>query len=224
MIPYIQGEGDPEPEVCVLWEAIYDELPPDFPDTSTHRLCFLSDHMLYDLGEDATFAFRLHGSDWDNDDDDEDEPGADGNDAPNCGHSEDAEEITTSAAALVDGLMSSIISKHVERMASLPHIQQTFVASVVARSKESLAEKIEAALAAKKARGVKSRFFVSYFVGACCKFFWRWSFCFLSHQVSPAPYRRQRWRPCSLELVRSFKLLKQQLQMNFQSSLKINCP
>jgi hypothetical protein len=37
------------------------------------RICFLSDHMLYDVGEDAAQCWRLEGDEWDEDEDGEEE-------------------------------------------------------------------------------------------------------------------------------------------------------
>ena len=56
-------------------------------------------------------------------------------------------------AEFVDNLLSSLLVKYAGKLEALPYLQQGFVASVVSQSKQRLAEKISATLAAKKAAG-----------------------------------------------------------------------
>jgi len=53
----------------------------------------------------------------------------------------------------VDNLLSSLLVKYAGKLEAPPYLQQGFVASVVSQSKQRLAEKISATLAAKKAAG-----------------------------------------------------------------------
>ena len=57
------------------------------------------------------------------------------------------------AAQLVDGMLSSILAKHGDKLGHLPRAQQGFVASVVAQSKDRLTAKLEAKLEEKRAAG-----------------------------------------------------------------------
>jgi hypothetical protein len=122
--------------------------------------------MLYAVAEDATFAWRQYGDSWDEEDSDEEvdelkalknATSAEGGDASGAARGGAAEEDggmeVPDPAAFVDGLLTSILNKHNAKMASLPYLQQGFVASVVAQSKEKLTASIESLLAAKRDAG-----------------------------------------------------------------------
>jgi hypothetical protein len=196
-------QDDTEPEICIVWEVLYEESPPDYPEKSTHRLCFLSDHMLFDIGEDATFCYRQSGSDWDEESDGETEETLEG------GASSLGAVTSASASELVDDLMSSIIAKHSQRMASLPYLQQTFVASVIAQSKERLTEKLETTLSVKAARGLKQHSpfstHINYLTSCLCV------------QESPARFQERTCRHCSLMLEKNLRTLRQLLRTSSQS-------
>lgn len=123
--------------------------------------------MLYAVAEDATFAWRQYGDSWD-EEESEDAEGAETKSSKNQASAESENGSATARggstdkdggmevpdpAAFVDGLLTSILNKHNAKMASLTYLQQGFVASVVAQSKEKLTASIESLLTAKRDAG-----------------------------------------------------------------------
>jgi hypothetical protein len=111
--------------------------------------------MMYAVAEDATFAWRQHGDAWDEDDesDDEEGEGVEGMHGGTVAAAEDGGLAVPDAAEFMDGLLMSLLAKHGSKMASLPYLQQGFVASVVAQAKVRLTASLEEVLKAKRDAG-----------------------------------------------------------------------
>jgi hypothetical protein len=158
-------DEDQDPEVCTMFELEYEPFLPDYPDKATHRICFLSDHMIYDVGEDAAQCWRLKGDTWDEDDEEGEEEGEEAavTTVVNDGAAEEngtsglltTDVAISDPATLLDGLMTALLNKYSTKLASLPRVHQGFVASVVERSRTTLSTKIEAFYADKIARAAQ---------------------------------------------------------------------
>ena len=148
------GEADESPEVCSVFPVTYDVWEPDYPEASAARVCFLSDHMLYDVGMDATFSWRLEGDSWDESDDEDEADGSFGAEAPPpaaggagsegsvgaavgaTGDEGESGLAVADPAAFVDDLLSGILAKHGDKMARLPYLQQVRSVRLQARANE----------------------------------------------------------------------------------------
>ncbi len=163
------GGADTQDKVVLpVYELDYDPLPPDYPERESARVCFTSDHTLYDVDQDATQVWRIAGSGWE-----EPEEGYDiggeteraasdevGRDAAACadaaargaGHitAADGSLIVTDAGTFVDSMLGGILEKMAGRLAELPRMQQGFIASVVRSAKDSLTQKMQEMLDRKR--------------------------------------------------------------------------
>ena len=136
-----------------MFPVTYDVWEPDYPEASAARVCFLSDHMLYDVGMDATFSWRLEGDSWDESDDEDEADGSFGAEAPppSAGGAGGAGSVgavgatgdegesglaVADPAAFVDDLLSGILAKHGDKMARLPYLQQVRSVRLQARANE----------------------------------------------------------------------------------------
>ena len=136
-----------------MFPVTYDVWEPDYPEASAARVCFLSDHMLYDVGMDATFSWRLEGDSWDESDDEDEADGSFGAEAPPpaaggaggegsvgavgaTGDEGESGLAVADPAAFVDDLLSGILAKHGDKMARLPYLQQVRSVRLQARANE----------------------------------------------------------------------------------------
>ena len=163
-----RGADTQDKAVLPVYEIDYDAMPPDYPERESARVCFTSDHTLYDVDQDATQVWRIAGSGWEEPEEgydaggerahaasDEAERGAaacaDGA-ARSAGHrtAADGSLIVTDAGTFVDSMLGGILEKMAGRLAELPRMQQGFIASVVRSAKDSLTQKMQEMLNRKR--------------------------------------------------------------------------
>uniref|UniRef100_A0A7S2WHT1 Uncharacterized protein n=1 Tax=Rhizochromulina marina TaxID=1034831 RepID=A0A7S2WHT1_9STRA len=130
----------------------YDPMPPDYPEPETRGVCFLSEHTLFDVEDEANMAWRLEGDTWEAAEDAGEDGFFHGEMEGTNGSSPD-DSYAGEPEQVVNALLVDIVAKHQASISKLPYLQQGFVASVVDRARAQLTKQIEKVVDGKRQRG-----------------------------------------------------------------------
>jgi hypothetical protein len=123
-----------------------------FPDRSVENVCFLSDHSILNLSDDARAFWRKEGDDWEPSNEDEDELKLlSGDYKPEANTASDDDDVSISSSSPEDALhmiLNSVLQTALQktgvmdRMEKLPQSQQGMIAERIAKAKEKLMNKL----------------------------------------------------------------------------------
>uniref|UniRef100_A0A6U0UVG1 Uncharacterized protein n=1 Tax=Pinguiococcus pyrenoidosus TaxID=172671 RepID=A0A6U0UVG1_9STRA len=121
-------------------ELLYDAKPEaGSPEAETQQGCFITDHLLYDVGFDGLLAWRKEGEEWEAPRDpqspSEDEPAQ----APLASL---PDSFVGSPGAMVDTVLSSVLARYESKISSLQRDRQCTLADLIRVGKEKLTEAI----------------------------------------------------------------------------------
>lgn len=123
-----------------------------FPDRSVENVCFLSDHSILNLSDDARAFWRKEGDDWEPSNEDEDEMKLfSGDYEKNENAASDDDDVSISSSSpedalhmILNGVLQTALQKTgvMDRMEKLPQSQQGMIAERIANAKEKLMNKL----------------------------------------------------------------------------------
>lgn len=150
------GEGASATMQVPVLEVLYDaNAGMGSPEREVARVCFVSDHLLYDLQTDALLAWRREGSGWTPPRESEAEDEAEAAAAAAAGGERAApaspakvgttrdETVMITPKSAVDLVLSGVVEARMKDIQKLPHVQQCRVAEIVRLSKDKIASALE---------------------------------------------------------------------------------
>jgi hypothetical protein len=157
LLPQNEGQThtlhDDDDEVVVPVRQIdYDPyIEGGFPERSVEHVCFLSDHSILNMSDDARAFWRKEGDDWEPSNEDEDERNLFNGDYGTEADVASDDDVSVSSSSPEDALhmiLNSVLQTALkktgvmDRMEKLPQSQQGIIAERIAKAKEKLMNKL----------------------------------------------------------------------------------